>query len=157
MGGPVDALRAGLHVHGGSPEAAKISPGPGEAAAGGAPVGAAEEGGGAVPAGEDAAEEAQEPVLGAGGAEDEGVFGVSSSRGAPKDARRDGHRRFLPSWCFPHQRRAPWASPQRAARCAVSSLFSLSRHHPFPIFLLFRLSQPSSLWAAPFSFPSCSQ
>lgn len=68
VGGPIDALRARLHVHGGSPEATKISPGPGEAAAGGPPVGAAEEGGGAVLAGEDAAEEAQQPVLvGSGG------------------------------------------------------------------------------------------
>lgn len=63
MGGPIDALRAGLYVNGGSPEAAKISPGPGEAAAWGAAMGTAEEGGGAILAGEDAAEEAQQPVL----------------------------------------------------------------------------------------------
>lgn len=67
VGGPIDALGARLHVHGGSPEAAKISPGPGEAAAGRPPVGAAEEGGGAVLAGEDAAEEAEQPVLVVGG------------------------------------------------------------------------------------------
>lgn len=67
VGGPVDALGAGLHIHGGSPKAAKISPGPGEAAARGPPVGAAEEAGGAVLASEDAAEKAQQPVLMGGG------------------------------------------------------------------------------------------